>query len=90
VRTSAAAPATLLVAGVEAGFIGGYRLDGWGTLWRVGGFNPDPEITPAVAVAATLHHYTTPPAPLPPAGTRYLYHATLTPASFWQRLFSGQ
>jgi len=88
VRTSAATPATLLVSGVEAGFIGGYRLDGWGYLWRVGGFSPDPEITPAVAVAATLHHYTTPPAPLPPAGTRYLYHATLTPASFWQRLRS--
>jgi len=83
-----AVPATVLVAGVENNFIGGYRLDGWGYLWRVGGFNPNPEVTPAVAVAATLHQYTTPPAPLPPAGTRYLYHATLTPASFWSRVFS--
>jgi hypothetical protein len=75
-----AAPATVLVAGVETGFIGGYRLDGWGTLWRIGGFNPDPEIATSVAVAATLHQYTAPPEPLPPAGIRHLYHATLTPA----------
>jgi hypothetical protein len=84
--SSAAAPATVLVSGVETGFIGGYRLDGWGSLWRVGGFNPDPEVTTAVATAATLHQYTTPPAPLPPAGTRFLYHVTLTPDSFWQRV----
>jgi hypothetical protein len=90
VRSTDDAPATMLVEGLGKGFIGGYRLDGWGTLWRVGGFNPDPEITAAVAVAATLHQYTHPPAPLPPSGTRYLYHATLTPESFWQRLFSSQ
>jgi hypothetical protein len=90
VPSTSAAPATVLVAGVDAGFIGGYRLDGWGTLWRVGGFSPDPEVTASVAVAATLHQYTHPPAPLPPSGTRYLYHATLTPASLWQRLFSTQ
>ncbi|HQQ90403.1 MAG TPA: hypothetical protein PLU38_00940, partial [Kiritimatiellia bacterium] len=72
------APATVLVAGIEDGFIGGYRLDGWGTLWRVGGFNPDPELTKAVAAAALLHHYTVPPAPLPPLGTRFLYHAVHT------------
>jgi hypothetical protein len=34
------APATILVTGIDDGFIGGYRLEGWGTLWRVGGFNP--------------------------------------------------
>ncbi len=88
VRSTEAAPATLLVEGLGKGFIGGYRLDGWGTIWRVGGFNPDPEITAAVAVAATLHQFNSPPAPLPPAGTRYLYHATLVPETFWQRLFS--
>jgi hypothetical protein len=81
-----AAPATVLVAGHENGFIGGYRLDGWGTLWRVGGFNPDPEVATSVAVAATLHQYTHPPAPLPVSGTRFLYHATLEPVSFWQRV----
>jgi hypothetical protein len=80
------APATVLVSGTDTGFIGGYRLDGWGYLWRIGGFNPNPDVATSVAVAATLHQYTTPPAPLPPSGTRYLYHATLTPASFWRRL----
>ena len=82
------APATVLVAGPNRNFIGGYRLEGWGYLWRIGGFNPNPEVATSVAVEATLHQYTTPPAPLPPAGTRYLYHATLTPASFWQRACS--
>ncbi len=85
---TAAAPATVLVAGAESGFIGGYRLDGWGYLWRIGGFNPNPEVATSVAVAATLHQYTHPPAPLPPSGARYLYHATLEPFSFWQRMFS--
>ena len=89
--SSKAAPATVLVSGADAGFIGGYRLDGWGYLWRVGGFSPNPELTPAVAVAATLHQYTHPPAPLPASGTRFLYHATLEPVSvsFWQRLKTG-
>ena len=73
--SASSAPVTVLVAGLEHGFIGGYRLEGWGTLWRVGGFNPDPELTPAVAVATLLHQYTTPPEPLPPFGTRFLYHA---------------
>ncbi len=82
------APATLLVAGVENGFIGGYRLDGWGYLWRIGGFNPNPDMTVSVAVAATLYQYTHPPAPLPPSATRFLFHATLQPDSFWQRLIS--
>ena len=81
-----AVPATVLVAGVQNNFIGGYRLDGWGYVWRIGGFSPNPEVATSVAVAATLHQYLTPPAPLPPSGTRYLYHATLTPVSFWQRL----
>jgi hypothetical protein len=40
----------------------------------VGGFNPDPALTPAVAVAALVHQYTTPPEPLPLLGTRFLYH----------------
>jgi hypothetical protein len=74
VPSAPAAPATVLVAGIDDGFIGGYRLEGWGTLWRVGGFNPDPALTPAVAVAALVHQYTTPPEPLPLLGTRFLYH----------------
>lgn len=84
--STTALPATVLVAGSENGFIGGYRLDGWGTLWRIGGFSPNPDVATSVAVAATLHQYTHPPAPLPRSGTRFLYHATLEPASLWQRL----
>lgn len=79
-------PATILVSGPDSGFIGGYRLDGWGYLWRIGGFNPDPGIATSVAVAATLHQYTHPPASRTLSGTRFLYHATLTPDSFWQRI----
>ena len=86
--SSVEAPATVLVAGAARNFIGGYRFEGWGYLWRIGGFNPKPELATSVVVAATLHQYTALPVPLPPAGTRYLYHATLEPESFWQRVFS--
>ena len=82
---SSFSPITTLVSGLDSDFIGGDRLDGWGYLWRMGGFNPDPEIATAVAVAATLHQYTHPPAPPSPSGLRFLYHATLAPDSFWHR-----
>ena len=48
----------------------------WAENALLGGFNPDPALTPAVAVASLLHQYTTPPESLPPLGTRFLYHAT--------------
>lgn len=80
VLSTEAAPATVLVAGAENGFIGGYRLDGWGYLWRIGGFDPNPEVAIPVAIATTLHQYTNPPEKPGPAGTRYLWHATLTAA----------
>ncbi len=68
-----------LVAGRRADFIGGYRLDGWGWLWRIGGFHPNPEVALPAAVAAMKHIYTHPPLPpLKGGGTKYLWHATVT------------
>ena len=69
-----------LVAGEREDFIGGYRLNGWGWLWRVGGFNPNPDVVLPVAVAAVEHLYTTPPAPVKAGGVKYLWHAVVTPA----------
>lgn len=88
VPSTESAPATVLVAGASNGFIGGYRLGGWGYLWRVGGFNPNPDVVVPVAVAATLHQYTHPIAPPLPSGARYLWHAQVhpEPRSLWERL----
>jgi len=66
-----------LVAGHRQDFIGGYRLDGWGWLWRIGGFWPNPDVAPAVAVAATEYLYTHPPLPVKAGGIRYLWHVTV-------------
>ena len=63
-----------LVAGDNADFIGGYRLDGWGWFWRIGGFSPNPGVALPVAVAATEHVYTHPPVPVKPGGEKYLWH----------------
>ena len=68
-----------LVAGERDDFIGGYRLDGWGWLWRIGGFHPDPDVALPVAVGAMEHIYTHPPLPAPRArGPKYLWHAVVT------------
>ncbi|MDH7568677.1 MAG: hypothetical protein QHJ73_03725, partial [Armatimonadota bacterium] len=68
-----------LVAGAAHDFIGGYRLEGWGWLFRVGGFYPNPDVVLPVAVAAMEYLYTRPPLPVKPGGVRYLWHATVTP-----------
>ena len=73
-------PALVLVSGAEDGFIGGYRLNGWGYLWRIGGFNPNPDVVLPVAVATTLHQYTHPYDKPAPSGTSYLWHAKISPA----------
>jgi hypothetical protein len=74
VPTRDASPAVVLVAGADMGFIGGYRLDGWGWLWRVGGFNPDPQAVLPVATAALGYVYAHPPVPPAAAGVRSLWH----------------
>ncbi|OGV69920.1 MAG: hypothetical protein A3K19_02030 [Lentisphaerae bacterium RIFOXYB12_FULL_65_16] len=68
-----------LVAGECADFIGGYRLKGWGWLWRIGGFGPNPDVALPVATAAVEYLYTHPLLPVTPdRSTRFLWHATVT------------
>lgn len=66
-----------LVAGEEQDFIAGYRLEGWGWLWRCGGFDPNPQVLLPTVAAALEHLYTTPAAPVVVGGVRYLWHAKL-------------
>ncbi|MBV9470180.1 MAG: hypothetical protein JOZ57_13170, partial [Abitibacteriaceae bacterium] len=66
-----------LVAGAQQDFIGGYRLNGWGWLWRIGGFWPNPNVVLPVTVAATEYLYTHPSPPAQPGGTQYLWHAVV-------------
>jgi hypothetical protein len=66
-----------LVAAAAPGgedYIGGYRLGGWGWLWRVGGFHPAPEVSQPVIAAALAHLVTHPPEPRPAGGPRLLWH----------------
>lgn len=66
-----------LVAGQQEDFIGGYRLNGWGWLWRIGGFYPNPAVALPVTVAATEYLYTHPTLPVQAGGTKYLWHAVV-------------
>ena len=65
-----------LVAGERQDFIGGYRLDGWGWLWRIGGFYPNAQVALPVAVAAMERIFTHLPEEPKAGGVRYLWHAT--------------
>lgn len=67
-----------LVAGEQQDFIVGYRLEGWGWLWRIGGFSPDPQVALPVTVAALEHLYLSPPPPFAAGGVKYLWHARMT------------
>jgi hypothetical protein len=66
-----------LISGKNQDYVGGYRLDGWGWLWRVGGFWPDREATPAVVVGAMEHLYSHAPESIPTGGISHLWHATV-------------
>jgi hypothetical protein len=66
-----------LVAGADQDFIGGYRLDGWGWFWRIGGMSPNPDAALPAAVAAMEHIFTNPPLPVKAGGVKYLWHATV-------------
>jgi hypothetical protein len=67
-----------LVRGESGTFIGGYRLNGWGGLWRVGGFNPNPEVVLPTVREALEFLWMNPSSPVKNA-TKYLWHAVLTP-----------
>ena len=51
-------------------WFGCHRLGGWGTLWRIGGSNPDRDLALEVVPAALLHQYEHAPLPIPPAPYR--------------------
>ena len=67
------------VEGDGTDLIGGYRLNGWGWLCRVGALNPDPEVSQAVVVAVTEHLFQNPPPPRPPSNLSRLWHLTVKP-----------
>ena len=69
-----------LVGGRDADFIGGYRLNGWGVLWRIGGFYPNPQVAIPTVVASLENGYQRPPLPIR-SGTKYLWHARFESAS---------
>jgi len=66
---------TLLAGGQD--YVGGYRLEGWGWLWRIGGFWPSPEVILPVTVGVLEHLYTHAPEPPLPGGVRYLWHLSV-------------
>ncbi len=70
-------PFTRLIQGSENCYVGGYRLGGWGHLWRIGGMKPDPAFATSVMIAATLHQYTNPPEPVKVTGAQRLWHAVI-------------
>jgi hypothetical protein len=55
-----------LVLGGQDGFAAAIRGDGWGWLWRLGGFRPDPKAA-KLAVVGTLEYLASHPWPAPPA-----------------------
>lgn|GEM_PF-376157 len=67
-----------LLAGAQSDFLGAYRLDGWGYLWRFGGFSPNPNIVLPSTVAAMEYLYTHTMLSVPAGQTRYLWHGKLT------------
>jgi hypothetical protein len=70
-----------LLAGAQQDFMGAYRLDGWGYLWRIGGFLPNPNaVLPAVPAVMT-YLYTNPPLPAVVSPLKYLWHGSVTFAS---------
>jgi hypothetical protein len=70
-----------LLAGAQQDFVGAYRLEGWGYLWRIGGFSPNPNVV-LPAVTATMEYlYTQPPLPFESSRNKYLWHGSLTVSS---------
>lgn len=61
-----------LVRGGGDGFVSAIRGDGWGWLWRLGGFRPPAEVS-RLAVVGTLEHLATQPWPAPPRRRQNLF-----------------
>jgi hypothetical protein len=67
-----------LLSGATEDFLGGYRLGGWGYLWRVGGFLPTPNVILPAIPAVMTYMYTNPPLPAIVSPVNYLWHGTVT------------
>ena len=66
-----------LLAGAQQDFLGAYRLDGWGCLWRIGGFWPNRNVALPAATATMEYLFTHPPLAYPSGPIKYLWHGTL-------------
>ncbi len=62
-----------LAAGQGQDYIGGYRLQGWGWLWRVGGFNPNPEVLVPLVTRSLEWLYTSPAPEVKSGGIKRLW-----------------
>jgi hypothetical protein len=67
-----------LLAGAQQDFMGAYRLGGWGYLWRIGGFFPNPAVVLRAVPAAMEYLYTNAPLPALVSSVQYLWHGTVT------------
>jgi hypothetical protein len=70
-----------LLAGAQQDFLGAYRLGGWGYLWRIGGFNPNPDVVLPAVPAVMMYLYTNAPLPALASSVSYLWHGNVTFAS---------
>jgi hypothetical protein len=79
-----------LLAGAQQDFLGGYRLEGWGWLWRFGGFWPNPGVVLTSAPAVMTYLYTNAPLPAAASPVKYLWHGKATfPAVLRAALTNG-
>ena len=62
-----------LLAGAEQDFLGAYRLEGWGYLWRYGGFNPNSNVLLSTAPAVMTYLYTNAPIAAAASSQKYLW-----------------
>ncbi|MCC7493777.1 MAG: hypothetical protein IT204_15585 [Fimbriimonadaceae bacterium] len=74
-------PEVVLLRGVRDDYAGGYRLGGWGYLWRLGGFNPQREVALQTVTATLQHLLDNPPEPLQPGGERWLWELQVAPGA---------
>ena len=66
-----------ILAGAGADFLGGYRLAGWGFLWRIGGFSPNRAVVVPATVSVIEYLYSHPPVPVDPTSTKRLWRGTV-------------
>ncbi len=71
-------PSTALVTGASGDYVTGYRLGGWGWLWRIGGSYPDEKLTPRLVGSVLDYLYTHAPSQyVGDAATAKTWHAVI-------------